>query len=49
MDLMSISSADKYFEYDFNIYRDIHTLKEKNSNISHLEDFDSELNDLREK
>ena len=41
--------ADKYFEYDFNIYRDIHILKEKIHNISHLEDFDSELNDLERK
>ena len=41
--------ADKYFEYDFNIYRDIHTLKEKIHKISHLEDFDSELNDLERK
>ena len=41
--------ADKYFEYDFNIYRDIHTLKEKIHNISYLEDFDSELNDLERK
>ena len=41
--------ADKYFEYDLNIYRDIHTLKEKIHNISHLEDFDSQLNDLERK
>ena len=41
--------TDKYFEYDFNIYRDIHTLKEKIHNISHLEDFDTELNDLERK
>ena len=41
--------ADKYFEYDSNIYRDIHTLKEKIHNISHLEDFDSEINDLERK
>ena len=40
---------DKYFEYDSNIYRDIHTLKEKIHNISHLEDFDSQLNDLERK
>ena len=40
---------DKYFEYDSNIYRDIHTLKEKIHKISHLEDFDSELNDLERK
>ena len=41
--------TDKYFEYDSNIYRDIHTLKEKIHNISNLDDFDSELNDLERK
>ena len=41
--------TDKYFEYDSNIYRDIHTLKEKIHKISHLEDFYSELNDLERK
>ena len=41
--------TDKYFEYDSNIYKDIHTLKEKIHKISHLEDFDSELNDLERK
>ena len=41
--------VDKYFEYDSNIYRDIHTLKEKIHKISHLEEFDSELNDLERK
>ena len=41
--------ADKYFEYDSNIYKDIHTLKEKIHKISHLEEFDSELNDLERK
>jgi len=41
--------VDKYFEYDLNIYREIHTLKEKIHNISHLEDFDTELNDLERK
>ncbi len=40
---------DKYFEYDSNIYRDIHNLKEKIHNIFHLEEFDSELNDLERK
>ena len=40
---------DKYFEYDTNIYKDIHTLKEKIHKISHLEDFESELNDLERK
>ena len=41
--------TDKYFEYDSSIYRDIHTLKEKIHKISHLEEFDSELNDLERK
>ena len=40
---------DKYFEYDYDIYRDIHSLKEKIHKISHLEDFESELNDLERK
>ena len=38
--------TDKYFEYDSIIYRNIHTLKEKIHKISHLEEFDNELNDL---
>ena len=38
--------TDKYFRYDSNIYRDIHTLKEKIHKIFHLEEFESELNDL---
>tara|TARA_A100001011_G_scaffold305619_1_gene320278 strand:+ start:512 stop:1630 length:1119 start_codon:yes stop_codon:yes gene_type:complete len=41
--------TDKYFEYDINIYRDIHSLKEKIHNISHLEEFDNELKDLERK
>ena len=41
--------TDKYFEYDSNIYRDIHSLKEKIHKISHLEEFDSELKDLERK
>ncbi len=40
---------DKYFKYDNNIYRDIHSLKEKIHNISHLEEFNIELNDLERK
>tara|TARA_B100000575_G_scaffold176304_1_gene141362 strand:+ start:751 stop:1860 length:1110 start_codon:yes stop_codon:yes gene_type:complete len=40
---------DEYFEYDYNIYRDIHSLKKKIHKISHLEDFESELNDLERK
>ena len=41
--------TDKYFEYDSNIYRNIHNLKEKIHKISHLEEFDNELNDLERK
>ena len=41
--------TDKYFEYDTNIYRDFHYLKEKIYKISHLEEFDNELNDLERK
>ena len=41
--------TDKYFEYDSNTYRDIHSLKEKIHKISHLEEFDSELKDLERK
>ena len=40
---------DKYFEYDTIIYKDIHSLKEKIHNISHLTEFDNELNDLERK
>ena len=41
--------TDKYFEYDSNIYRDIHSLKEKIHKISHLREFDNEINDLERK
>ena len=41
--------TDKYFEYDTNIYRRFHTLKEKIHKISHLDEFDNELNDLERK
>lgn len=40
---------DKYFEYDSNIYKDIHSLKDKIHKISNLEEFDSELKDLERK
>ena len=40
---------DKYFEYDSNIYRDIHSLKDKIHKISHLKKFENELNDLERK
>ena len=41
--------TDKYFEYDSSIYRNIHTLKEKIHKVSHLEEFDDELNELERK
>ena len=40
---------DKYFEYDTNIYKDIHKLKEKIHKAEHLEIFNSELSDLERK
>jgi len=40
---------DKYFEYDSNIYKDIHNLKEKIHKIDHLETFKSEINNLERK
>ena len=40
---------DKYFEYDSDIYRDIHSLKDKIHKISHLKKFENELNDLERK
>ena len=33
------SLKDKYFEYDSNIFKDIHNLKEKIHSINHLEKF----------
>ena len=41
--------TDKYFEYDSNIYKDIHNLKKKIYKISHLEEFNSELDNLERK
>ena len=41
--------TDKYFEYDSNIYRDFHSLKEKIYKISHLKELDNELIDLERK
>ena len=41
--------SDKYFEYDSDIYQDIHSLKEKIHKISHLEEFNDEINDLERK
>jgi anhydro-N-acetylmuramic acid kinase len=40
---------DKYFEYDSNIYADIHSLKEKIFNSNDLEKFSKELLDLERK
>tara|TARA_B100001057_G_scaffold177000_1_gene177819 strand:+ start:22 stop:1140 length:1119 start_codon:yes stop_codon:yes gene_type:complete len=40
---------DKYFEYDSNIYKDIHSLKEKIHKIEHLEIFSQELKNLERK
>ncbi len=37
---------DKYFEYDADIYKDIHKLKEKIHKIGHLKTFSKEINDL---
>ena len=41
--------TDKYYEYDSEIYRDIHSLKEKIHKISHLGEFERELNELERK
>ena len=43
------SIKDKYFEYDSDIYRDIHNLKEKIHKIDHLESFKEEINNLERK
>ena len=43
------SIDDKYFEYDNDIYKDIHNLKEKIHKISHLETFKNEINNLERK
>ena len=40
---------DKYFQYDFEIYQEIHNLKEKIHKIGHLEIFKKEINDLERK
>ena len=37
------SIKDKYFEYDIDIFRDIHNLKEKIHKIEHLEKFKNEI------
>ncbi len=40
---------NKYFEYDLDIYKDIHNLKEKIHKIDHLEEFNKEINNLERK
>ena len=40
---------DKYFEYDSDIYKDIHNLKEKIHTVDHLEKYAEELNNLERK
>ena len=40
---------DKYFEYDSDIYKELHRLKDKILNINDLKKFSRELNDLERK
>ena len=40
---------DKYYEYDSDIYKDIHSLKEKIDKIEHLETYKSEISKLERK
>ena len=40
---------DKYYEYETNIYKDIHNLKEKIHKTQHLEAFENEINNLERK
>ena len=40
---------DKYFEYDTDIYKDIHNLKDKINNLNHLKTFKKEINDIERK
>jgi len=40
---------DKYFEYDLDIFKDIHNLKEKIHKYEHLDIFKKELNNLERK
>ena len=40
---------DKYFEYDTEIYKDIHNLKEKIHTINHLDKFKDEIKNLERK
>ena len=43
------SLKDKYFEYDSDIYKDIHNIKEKIHSIEHLNKFKKELENLERK
>ena len=43
------SIKDKYYEYDIDIYKDIHNLKEKIHKIEHLEMFKNEIDNLERK
>ena len=43
------SVKDKYFEYDSDIYKDIHSIKEKIHSIDHLNKFKKELDSLERK
>lgn len=43
------SIKDKYFEYDTEIYEDIHNLKEKIHKIEHLKSYEKEINILERK
>ena len=40
---------DKYFEYDSQIYKNLHSLKDKIFNIQDLKKFNSDINDLERK
>ena len=40
---------DKYFQYDTDIYQEIHSLKEKIQKIEHLKTFKKEINNLERK
>ena len=40
---------DKYFEYNSDIYKDFHNLKEKINKTKHLEQFKNEVSDLERK
>ena len=44
-----ISIKDKYFEYDSNIFKDIHSLKEKIHKAEHLNKFRKEIDQLERK